>query len=47
VYEVPVDLPGLTANQPFRFSIERDWTHADNQLEATVHLHQVRVGVPL
>lgn len=47
VYEVPVDLPGLTANQPFRFSIERDWAHADNQLEATVHLHQVRVGVPL
>lgn len=46
MYEVPVTLSGLTAGQPFRFSIERDWTHADNQLEATVRLHQVRVGVP-
>jgi hypothetical protein len=37
-YEIPVSLPGLVANAPFWFSIERDWTHADDKLDATVHL---------
>lgn len=37
-YEIPVSLPGLVANAPFWFSIERDWEHADDKLDATVHL---------
>lgn len=37
-YEVPLNLPGLAANAPFWFSIERDWEHADDLLDATVHL---------
>lgn len=40
VYEVPIDLPNLSANQPIWFSIERDWDHADDALDATVHLFQ-------
>jgi hypothetical protein len=40
VYEVPLSLPGLTSGQPFWFSLERDWNHADDQLGATVHLFQ-------
>lgn len=43
VYEVPLNLPGLTSGQPFWFSLERDWNHADDQLGATVHLFQATV----
>lgn len=43
IYEVPLELTGLSANQPFWFTIERDWTHGDDLLEATAHLHQVTV----
>jgi hypothetical protein len=43
VYELAIDLPGLTANRPFWFSVERDWDHADDAIEATVHLFQATV----
>jgi hypothetical protein len=43
IYEVVLDMPGLTANQPFWFSIERDWAHGDDKLAATVHLFQATV----
>lgn len=43
VYEVPLELAGLSANQPFWFTVERDWSHGDDLLEATAHLHQVTV----
>lgn len=36
--EVAVTLPSLTALQPFWFSVERDWQHADDLTNATVHL---------
>lgn len=36
--EAAVTLPSLTARQPFWFSIERDWQHADDLTKATVHL---------
>lgn len=43
VYEVPLTLSGLTANAPVWLSIERDWTHSDDKLEATAHLLQATV----
>jgi len=43
MYEVPVSLPGLTANQPFWFAIERAWDHADDLMSSTVHLMQATV----
>jgi hypothetical protein len=43
VFEVPFTLTGLTAQQPFWFTIERDWTHVDDKLVATVHLMQCTV----
>ncbi len=38
VYEAAVDLPGLTANAPMWFSVERVAGHADDKVEATTHL---------
>lgn len=43
VYEVPFDLTGLTANYPFWFTVERDWTSTDDTCEATVWLIQATV----
>lgn len=43
VYEVPVSLPGLIANTPIWFTVERDWTHGDDKLAATAHLLQLTV----
>ena len=38
VYELVFNLPGLAANQPFQFSVERDWTHPEDLLDATAHM---------
>lgn len=43
VFELPIQLTGLTANKPFWFSVERDWDNGDDALEATVHLLQATV----
>lgn len=43
VYELPIALPGLTANLPFVFTVERLWDHGDDGLEATAHLLSVSV----
>lgn len=43
MFEVPLTLTGLTAQQPFWFTIERDWAHTDDKLVATVHLMQCTV----
>jgi hypothetical protein len=43
VYEVPISLSGLTANSPMWLSVERDWLHGDDKLEATAHLIQASV----
>lgn len=40
VYEVALALTGVGAG-PVWFSIERDWSHADDLNEATVHLSQI------
>ena len=45
VYEVPFNLPGLTANQPFWMTVERVWNHVDDKVDATVHLLQASVRV--
>lgn len=45
VQEVPVSLADLPANAPFWFTVERDWTAAEDALEATVHLLQVSVRI--
>jgi len=38
VFEVPVGLTGLNANEPMWFTVEREFDHADDQHLATVHL---------
>lgn len=43
VYEIGLELSGLTANLPFWFSVERDWSHGEDLLEATVHMIQATV----
>jgi hypothetical protein len=43
MFEVPLTLTGLTAQQPFWFTIERDWAHVDDKLVATVHMTQCTV----
>ena len=43
VYELALNLPGLAANQPFWFSLERDWAHPDDLLDATVHFFHATV----
>lgn len=41
VYEIPLQLTGLTAKAPLVFTLERVWDHADDQLEATFHVTHV------
>lgn len=41
--ELPISLPGLQANLPFRFTIERDWSHGTDTFEGTVYLHYATV----
>jgi len=43
VYPVQLALAGLTANEPFWFTVERVWDHANDNLQATVHLLQATV----
>lgn len=43
VYEVAIDLSGLTANNPFWFTVERDWSHGDDLLQATAWLYQATI----
>ncbi len=43
VYEVGVPLTGLIANNPFWFTVERDWSHADDTIQATTWLYQATV----
>jgi len=43
MYEVPITLAGLVADKPFWFTIERDWTHADDRTDATAWLMQATV----
>jgi hypothetical protein len=43
IYETAFSLPGLAANQPFWFSVERDWTHPEDILDSTVHLFHATV----
>lgn len=43
IYEMVFSLPGLVANQPFWFFVERDWTHPDDLLDSTVHLFHATV----
>lgn len=43
MFEAPFVLTGLTAQQPFWFTVERDWDHADDKLTATAHLMQCTV----
>lgn len=43
VYELPLVLPGLATNAPVWISLERDWSHPDDQLDATVHFLQATV----
>lgn len=43
VVEVPIELSGLTANQPFFFTVERDWSHADDLLQSAAWLLQATV----
>lgn len=43
VYEVPLQLTGLTANSPFWFTLERVWDNGDDKLDATVHFLQATV----
>lgn len=38
VMELSFSLSGLTAQAPFWFSVERDWAHADDLTESTLHL---------
>jgi hypothetical protein len=40
VVEVSFQLAGLTSGQPFSFTLERDWTSADDDLEATAWMLQ-------
>lgn len=41
--EVSAALPGLSPQQPFWFTVERDWSHGDDLFDSTVHLHYVTV----
>jgi hypothetical protein len=43
IFEVPINLSNLTPNQPFWFTVERDWAHADDRTRATVWLMQATV----
>ena len=43
LFEVALNLPNLTPNTPLWFTVERDWTHADNRTEATAWLTQATV----
>lgn len=43
VVEVPLSLTGLTAQQPFWFSVERLWDHADDNTQSTIHLIEATV----
>lgn len=43
VYEVALDLSGLTANSPFWFTVERDWSNSDDALQATAWLFQATI----
>jgi len=43
VYELVFSLPGLVANQPFWFSVERNWQHPEDVLDSTVHLFYATV----
>lgn len=36
IYEVPIQLTGLTADRPFTFTVERDWTHPEDTMQATM-----------
>ena len=37
---LPLSLTGLAANAPMWFTVERDWAHGDDELDATVRLFQ-------
>lgn len=43
VYELPLDLTGLTPNAPMWFSVERDWAHSDDRLDVAARLIQATV----
>lgn len=44
VYTIPIDMTGLTAKEPMVFTLERDWEHADDQLDATFHVTHVSIS---
>jgi len=43
IFELPFQLAGLTAGEPFWFTVERETGHADDRTEATVWFHQATV----
>lgn len=43
IVELTFGLSGLTANQPFWFTLERDWSHTDDKIDTTVHMHHATV----
>lgn len=43
VFEIPIQLSGLTANQPFSFTVEREWDHPDDRTRSTLWLVQATV----
>lgn len=43
IVEVPLSLTGLAAQQPFWFSVEREWDHADDLTQSTIHLIEATV----
>lgn len=40
VYEIPITLSSLTANRPFRFTVERLWSHGADTMQSTMWLSQ-------
>lgn len=43
IFEIPVQLSGLTPNEPFYFTVERDFDHADDRTRATCWLMHATV----
>jgi hypothetical protein len=43
IYEVSLTLTGLTADRPFTFTVERDWAHAEDDMQATMWLAMATV----
>jgi hypothetical protein len=43
VLEFPLQLPGLIPRRMFWMDIERDWTHAEDAFDDTIHLHYATV----